>query len=62
MAAIDLENPWVFGAVVTAIWVVLFGTLEAVLFDGQLLRALLQGFAGGLAFSLISYYVRRDGD
>jgi len=60
MTIIDLENPWVFTGLMTVIGMVVFGLIETVLFDGDLLSAVIQGLAGGFAFGVIYVYVQRN--
>ena len=59
MTSVDLENPWTFTGVMTVIWMVVFGLIEVVLFDLDLLSAVIQGSAGGAAFGVIYAYVQR---
>lgn len=60
MPDINLENPWIFAMIVTVIWIVVSGLLEVVFFDGNLLKAVIQGFVGGLAFALVYSYVQQN--
>jgi ABC-type thiamin/hydroxymethylpyrimidine transport system permease subunit len=56
---LDFENPWVLAVVMAIIGVVAFGLIEVVLFDGDLLGAVVRGFVSGLAFALVFTYIRR---
>ncbi|WP_435129822.1 hypothetical protein [Halobaculum sp. D14] len=60
MSSVTLENPVVFGAVVTVLWTGLWTGAEAVLFDGDLAVAAVSGAVGGVAFSVVWWLLRRS--
>ncbi|MCG1002341.1 MULTISPECIES: hypothetical protein [Halobacterium] len=55
---VDLANPWLFGALVVALWVTVFVAAELLVFGGDLVSAVLAGLTGGLAFAVAYAYVR----
>ncbi len=57
---VDLTNPWLFGALVVALWVAVFVAAELVLLDGDLAGAVVRGVAGGLAFAIVYAYIQRQ--
>jgi hypothetical protein len=58
----SLERPWIFTVVVVLAWVLLWVGVEVLLFDDDLLAAVMAGVAGGLAFVLITIVLRRQTD
>lgn len=57
----DARNPWLIGAVIVAVWVVIWAGIQTLLFDGQPLAAAVQGAAGGAAFAVVYLYLNRQG-
>ena len=57
---IDLTNPWLFGALVVALWVAVFVAAELLVLDGDVAGAVVRGVAGGLAFSVVYAYIQRE--
>ncbi|CQH49923.1 uncharacterized protein HHUB_1574 [Halobacterium hubeiense] len=57
---VDLTNPWVFGALVVALWVAVFVAAELLVLDGDVAGAAVRGLAGGLAFAVVYAYVQRQ--
>lgn len=55
-----LEKPVIWSVSTILVWVVIYGSLEMVLFDGDLASAAIQGLAGGIAFSLFYLYITDD--
>ena len=43
MVVIDLENPWLIGAVLIAVWVVLLVAAEAFLLNGHINEGVIRG-------------------
>jgi uncharacterized membrane protein YdbT with pleckstrin-like domain len=48
----SIESPWVRGFVNAVIWVVVSVVVYTLLFDDTLLRAVLIGLAGGVAYAV----------
>jgi len=57
VSELRLENPWVFTAVNTVAWVLVWGTIQVVLFDGGVFTAVLQAGLAGVAFSALYLYL-----
>ena len=57
---IDLTNPWLFGALVVALWVAVFVAAELLVLDGDVAGAVVRGVAGGLAFAIVYAYIQRE--
>jgi hypothetical protein len=57
---VDLTNPWLFGALVVALWVVMFVAAELLVLDGDVAGAVVRGVAGGLAFAIVYAYIQRE--
>ncbi|RDI70927.1 hypothetical protein [Halopelagius longus] len=56
------ETRWAYVATMIVIWVVVWGGLELVFFDGNVVSAVISGAAGGLASGAILYSVNRESD
>ncbi|GAA0270367.1 hypothetical protein [Halobacterium noricense] len=57
---VDLTNPWLFGALVVALWVAVFVAAELFVLDGDVAGAVVRGVAGGLAFAIVYAYIQRE--
>ncbi|MCD2198407.1 MULTISPECIES: hypothetical protein [unclassified Halobacterium] len=57
---VDLTNPWLFGALVVALWVAMFVAAELLVLDGDVAGAVVRGVAGGLAFAIVYAYIQRE--
>ena len=55
------ENPWVFVPVVVVTWAVIWAAIGTFVFDKPVSHQLLMGCVGGLAFGLMTVYLRRSG-
>ncbi len=55
------ENPWVFVPVVVVVWAVIWAVIGTFVFDKSASYQLLVGGIGGLAFGLMTVYLRRSG-
>ena len=49
---LEFENKWVFGAVTVSLWVLIFTVIQVMLFNGDILSGAIQGFIGGLAYTI----------
>jgi len=56
----DLKNPWVFVFTNVVVWVVVVSTIQAILFDGELTGAIIQGTLGGFVFGITMFYLRKN--
>jgi membrane associated rhomboid family serine protease len=55
----DFDNPWIFTGVTVAIWVLVFVAIQVVIFDNSLMSGAVQGFLGGLAYSIAVKIIQR---
>ncbi len=51
-----MRNPWVFTTVNVVAWVLVWGAVQLLLFDGGLFEAVLQAGLAGIAFSVLYLY------
>lgn len=58
MSELNWQNPWVFTAVNTVAWVLVWGTIQLLFFDGGLFEAVLQAGLAGIAFSVLYLYLQ----
>ncbi|WP_253739210.1 hypothetical protein [Halohasta salina] len=58
MAGIDLENPWILGAILIIIVIVVSVGMEAFLLSGNIREGLLRGIFGGTAFAIVYLFLR----
>lgn len=49
---LEFENPWVFGVVTVSLWTLIFTVIHAGLFNGNIQSGAIQGFIGGLAYTI----------
>ena len=56
---IDLENPWVFVFTNVVVWVVVAGTIQTVLSDGEWTGAVIRGAGGGFVCGMTMLYLRK---
>ncbi len=56
MPELSLRNPWVFTTVNVVAWVLVWGTVQLLLFDDGLFEAVLQAGLAGIAFSILYLY------
>ena len=52
MIDLDFDNPWIFTGVTVAIWMIVFVVIQAAIFKNSLVSGAVQGFLGGLAYSI----------
>ena len=52
MRDLDFENPWIFTIVTISIWILIFSVIEIGFTNGSLQSGIIQGFLGGLAYSI----------
>lgn len=62
MEHVDVRNPWVFTGVIILVWVLLWAGIEVLLFDDDLLGAVITGVLSGLAFAISYIILRRQID
>ncbi|MCU4741091.1 hypothetical protein OB955_12650 [Halobacteria archaeon AArc-m2/3/4] len=55
-----LENPWLFGAVTVATWIVVYTLAGSVFGEPSLRRSLFPATAGGIASATVLYYVAKN--
>ncbi|KZN22481.1 hypothetical protein A4G99_19965 [Haladaptatus sp. R4] len=60
MVEFNLQNPWIFVPVMVVIWAVIWAAIGTLVFDKQGSYQLFIGGMGGLAFGLMTVYLRRD--
>ncbi|MDS0257980.1 hypothetical protein NDI56_01000 [Haloarcula sp. S1CR25-12] len=58
MPELSMRNPWVFTTVTTVAWVLVWGAIQLLLFDGGLFEAVLQAGLAGIAFSVLYLYLQ----
>jgi len=60
MTEYSLKNPWAFTSLVILVWVLVWGSIEFLIFGINLLNAVIMGSVIGLVFGLsyvgVSYY------
>jgi len=60
MAALDLENVWIFVTINVITWIIISSLLEVLFFDGQLIRSVPTSIAGGIASGLVLFYAQTN--
>lgn len=60
MASFNLESQWTFIIANVVFWVVISRFFELVLFDGNLLEAVIPAVAGGLASGFVLFNLRQN--
>ena len=60
MVEFNLQNPWIFVPVMVVIWAVIWAAIGNFVFDKPVSYQLLVGGMGGLAFGLMTIYLRRN--
>jgi len=60
MREMILERPWVFTGVVVLVWILLWGSIEVFLFDGDLIGSIITGALSGLIFAIFYIVLGRQ--
>lgn len=55
---VDLENLWIIGVILIAVWVVVSVATETLLLDDNIREAVTRGIFGGRAFAVVYLFVR----
>ncbi|MDB2287168.1 hypothetical protein SAMN06266787_11621 [Halorubrum ezzemoulense] len=55
-----LENPWMFVFTNVVVWVAVVSTIQSVLFDGELIGAVIEGTTGGFVCGIAIFYLREN--
>lgn len=58
MAIIDFENPWIVGAILIVVWILVSLATEMLLLSGNIREALIRGIFGGSAFAAVYLVLR----
>jgi len=62
MAALDLENVWIFVTINVIIWIIISSLLEVLFFNGQLIRSVPTSITGGITSGLVLFYAQTNTD
>lgn len=62
MVGMDLENSWLIGALLIAVWVVVSVTTEAFLLNGDIYEGVIRGLFAGSAFAVVYLFLRWRSD
>jgi len=57
VAELSMRNPWMFTAVNTVVWALVWGAVQLLLFDGGVFMAVLQAGLAGIVFSALYLYL-----
>ncbi len=60
MENVSLDQPWTFTAAVMVVWVLLWTGIEVILFNDDVMGAVITGAVIGLAFAFFYIVLRRQ--